>query len=319
MNRVTQSVLDGDANVIETIAPDPATGGAGDAGTTTFDTFDLDNEKTSETRPNGPTTSFVYNGLGDMVQETQPAPGVGEAAPVWSYQFDADSELTQETNPLGLTQTSTFNGLGQMTGQTSFAGQETDWTYDASGDTLNSTLVAAAGSGLSNETTTNTWDALGREISTEDPTGGTTTMGYNLTGAMTSLEDPDGNLTSWTVDAWNRPVSETNPAGFTETFAYDANSNLVKQVDFNGQERDFVFNGLNQETAETWMNGTTVVNTIATAYNADGQVASTGDNFSAYAFGYDGQGNVTSVDNSGTPGAPHVVLTSQYSTQDERT
>jgi YD repeat-containing protein len=63
----------------------------------------------------------------------------------------------------------------------------------------------------------------------------------------------------------------------------------------------------------------TVLNTISTAYNADGQVTSTGDNYSDYAFGYDGQGNATSVDNAGTPEAPHVVLTSQYNAQGERT
>ena len=89
--------------------------------------------------------------------------------------------------------------------------------------------------------------------------------------------------------------------------------------DFNGQERDFVYNDLNQETAEKWMSSSTVLNTISTAYNADGQVVSTGDNYSDYAFGYDGQGNATSLDNSGTPGAPHVVLTSQFNAQGERT
>jgi hypothetical protein len=67
------------------------------------------------------------------------------------------------------------------------------------------------------------------------------------------------------------------------------------------------------------MNGTTVVNTIATAYNADGEFTSTGDNYSNYAFAYSGQGQVTSVDNAGTPGAPHVVLNSQYDTQGDRT
>jgi len=53
-------------------------------------------------------------------------------------------------------------------------------------------------------------------------------------------------------------------------------------------------------------------NTIATAYNADGSIASIGDNFSHYAYTYNGQGEVASVDNAGTPGVPHVVLSSGY-------
>ncbi|OYV83355.1 MAG: hypothetical protein B7Z73_16075, partial [Planctomycetia bacterium 21-64-5] len=54
------------------------------------------------------------------------------------------------------------------------------------------------------------------------------------------------------------------------------------------------------------------VDTIATAYNADGQIVSIGDNYSHYAYTYDGQGNVASVDNAGTPGVPDVLLSSQY-------
>ncbi|HEX7379174.1 MAG TPA: Ig-like domain-containing protein, partial [Pirellulales bacterium] len=117
MQRVTQFVPDGDGNVIQTIAPNLTTGGAGDASTTTYATYNLDNEKTSETTPlpsgatGTATTSWQYNDLGQMTQETQPVPAVGETAPVWKYQVDADNELLQVTNPLGLTQTSTFNGL----------------------------------------------------------------------------------------------------------------------------------------------------------------------------------------------------------------
>jgi hypothetical protein len=46
---------------------------------------------------------------------------------------------------------------------------------------------------------------------------------------------------------------------------------------------------LHRLTTENWMSGSTVVNTIATAYNVDGEVTSTGDNYSNYAFAYSGQ------------------------------
>ena len=52
--------------------------------------------------------------------------------------------------------------------------------------------------------------------------------------------------------------------------------------------------------------------TDVTAYNADRQIASIADNYSHYAYTYDGQGNVASVDNAGTPGVPDVLLSSQY-------
>ncbi|HEX7446321.1 MAG TPA: hypothetical protein VF306_02180 [Pirellulales bacterium] len=75
---------------------------------------------------------------------------------------------------------------------------------------------------------------------------------------------------------------------------------------------------LNRTTTE-WMQGSTVVNTIATAYNANGEVTSAGDSYSNYAFGYDGQGHLSSVDNSGTPGVPDVVLSSHFDDQGDRT
>jgi RHS repeat-associated protein len=313
MNRVTQLVRDGDSNVIQTIAPNPATGGAGDASTTTYDTFDLDNEKLSETTPNGATTSWQRDDLGRTTTTTQPVPEPGEAAPVWQDFYNADSELTQEIDPLGRSQTTTLDGMGRAIGQTAFTGVQTAWTYNNLSEILTTTL----GTGTLAETSTNTWDALGRKTAVQDANG-TTQMAFDLAGRMTSLADSDSNQTVWVRDNLGRVTSEQNPSG-TATFSYDTNSNLTKEVDRLGQERDFVFDDLNRETAEKWMSGSTVVNTIATAYNADGEVTSTGDNYSNYAFAYSGQGKVTSVDDAGTPGAPHVALASQYDTQGDRT
>ena len=47
-------------------------------------------------------------------------------------------------------------------------------------------------------------------------------------------------------------------------------------------------------------------------YDADGQLTSESDPNSAYGLTYNGEGNVTKVDNAGTPGAPHLVLTYAY-------
>jgi hypothetical protein len=43
------------------------------------------------------------------------------------------------------------------------------------------------------------------------------------------------------------------------------------------------------------------------------------DSNSAHAFSYNGDGNVTSTDNYGTPNIPHVVLTSGFDAAGERT
>jgi RHS repeat-associated protein len=76
--------------------------------------------------------------------------------------------------------------------------------------------------------------------------------------------------------------------------------------------RDFVYNNDQQLTAENWMSGSTIVATMAYGYDLAGQLTSASDANSAYAFAYNGDGRVTSVDNAGTPNVPHVVLTGTY-------
>ena len=73
--------------------------------------------------------------------------------------------------------------------------------------------------------------------------------------------------------------------------------------------RDFVYDNLHRLTAENWMSGNTVVAAMNYAYDAANQLLTASDPNSAYAFGYNGDGNVTSVDNNGTPNVPDVVLT----------
>ncbi|MGH9208439.1 MAG: hypothetical protein ACRD1G_18110, partial [Acidimicrobiales bacterium] len=67
------------------------------------------------------------------------------------------------------------------------------------------------------------------------------------------------------------------------------------------------------------MNGGNVVRTISFAYNADNELTSASDPDSSYAFTRDNLGRVTSLDNSGTPNIPHVVLASQFDAMNDRT
>ncbi|HVC94815.1 MAG TPA: hypothetical protein VND64_14045 [Pirellulales bacterium] len=67
------------------------------------------------------------------------------------------------------------------------------------------------------------------------------------------------------------------------------------------------------------MSGGTAIYTIAYAYNADNAVTSASDPDSSYAFTRDNLGRVTSLDNSGTPNMPDVVLSSQYDAMGDRT
>ncbi|MBI3838783.1 MAG: hypothetical protein HY288_12730, partial [Planctomycetia bacterium] len=90
-------------------------------------------------------------------------------------------------------------------------------------------------------------------------------------------------------------------------------------VDRNGHARQFDYDHLNRETAERWFGPNSPAqllyidnmsydlgNELLT--NADMNSSPTNTPISSYAYGYDGLGRLTSTDNAGTPGAPHVVL-----------
>jgi RHS repeat-associated protein len=257
IQRVTQWVHDGDGNVIQTIAPNLATGGPGDASTTTYDTYDLDGEKTSETTPlpvgaSGSTTvTWQYNDLGDVTQETGPAPASGQPAPITSWAYNPDEQVTSETQTgsgtgqPSVTETATFDGLGRETSTTSFAGVNQQFGYDV----LSNLVTTTDASG----TVTNTFDALGREVKTVDQNGGTTQMGYDLLGNMTSLVDAYGNKTSFQFDGLNRETSDTNQLGASDTFQYNNNGQVTQEVDKDGHTRVFQYDDLGQQTAEGWI------------------------------------------------------------------
>ncbi|MGH7192536.1 MAG: hypothetical protein ACREJM_03270, partial [Candidatus Saccharimonadales bacterium] len=267
------------------------------------------------TTPNGGKTTEILDDLNRVIETDQPVPGVGQTAPVWKFTLDLDNELTKELDPTGRTQTDTFDGMGRETNDVSFTGVNTATAYN----NLSEATSVTVGTGSAAETTTNTWDALGRKTKIQDAMLGTTQMAFDLDGLMTSLTDSDSNTTSWVRDNLERVTSEKNQLGYSRSYVWDAANNLTQETDRDSRVRNFSVDHLSRTTAEQWMQGGTVVNTIATAYNADGEVTSAGDSFSNYSLAYDGQGHLASVDNAGTPGVPDVGLAAQFDGQGDRT
>jgi len=245
LNRVTQYRYNGDGLQTQVILPNPATGGAGDATTTTTDQFDLNGNLIAETNSAGATTQFFYDGLDNKVKEIEPAPWPGMPAPVTTWTYDAHSELVQTTDPMGLTSTSTLDGLGRTVASTSFTGQTTQYAYDVLSNLVST--VDAAGT-----TTSSTFDALSRRTSSTDGNGATTFFTWDLNNNQTSLTDSDGNQTVWDFNGLDQVTSETSSLG-TRSFQYDQNGNVVQEVDRNGRARQWKYDNLNQQTAEQWM------------------------------------------------------------------
>ena len=157
-------------------------------------------------------------------------------------------------------------------------------------------------------------DAFGRVVSETDPRSAVTAFAYDAEGSRTALTDAEGNATTWAYDGIGRVVSETNPLGDARRFEYDGAGNLAMRTDRLGRAVAFDYDAAGRTTAETWLgpDGTSVVNAISAAYDADGRAVAVSDDFAAYAYGYDGRGRLATVDTLGTPGMPRVVLTAEY-------
>jgi RHS repeat-associated protein len=104
--------------------------------------------------------------------------------------------------------------------------------------------------------------------------------------------------------------------GYPTTYAYNSANELTSTTDADGRTIDYGYDAAGRKTSETWVNG----NYTATyGYNADSELTSASDPFSSYTYTYDALGDVTNVDNAGTPGVPHVALSYGYDSFGNRT
>src|SRR5262249_2583372 len=129
---------------------------------------------------------------------------------------------------------------------------------------------------------------------------------------LASLTDPAGNTTTFGYDKANRQVTEADPLGKVTHYGYDPDGNRTQIIDRNGRKRTFEFDNTNMLAHELWWDGTTLVRTISYSYDMAGNVLAESDPDSSYKFTYDALNRLTSVDNAGSPGMPHVILTYAY-------
>jgi RHS repeat-associated protein len=226
--------------------------------------------------------------------------------------YDAVGNLIRQTDELGRTSTYTYNSRNWLTSITDPLNHTSTRTYDAVGNIL-STADALG------HTTTYSYDALNRKVSTTDATGQTTLLSYDLVGNLLSLSDPEQNKTSYTYDALDRQLTDTNPLGLSRTYTYDAVGNQTSMVDRNGRRTTYTYDALDRQTQENWLDATnTAIRTTTRSYDAASQLIAIGDPDSRYAYTYDPAGRLTSVDNTGTPNAPSVILGYTYDAVNNR-
>lgn len=198
------------------------------------------------------------------------------------------------------------------------------------------------------------YDLVGRLIQQTDANGGATEIRYDGNGNVILLRDPAGNITTWVYDALNRISEKRDPfynvgltieealdaldqesgadcsshaaAPHVTLHCYDQEGNRTRSIDRNGRRIDFAYDYAGRLTEEVWYGQSQdLLRTITFSYDVIGNLVTTSDPDSSYTFRYDTLNRVTSIDNDGSPGVPHVVLNYEYDklgnvvrTQDDR-
>ncbi|NLS94971.1 MAG: tandem-95 repeat protein, partial [Planctomycetaceae bacterium] len=288
LGRTTTCQYDALGQLLQTTRPDPD--GAGPlAAPVTGSTYDAAGNVSSTTDANGQVTYYQYDARHRLIRTTEPDPdGAGPlTSPVTEYEYDAAGRLTAVIDPLGETTSFTYDDLGRRVSMTlpdpdgagPLTAPQYTYTYDDADNRLSETDAEG-------NVTQYEYDARNRLVRTIDANGDDTVYTYDDAGNMLTLTDPVGNTTTWVYDNLNRVVQETNELDYSRYYAYDAAGRLVEYTDRLGRVTQYEYDGLGRLTEERWLDGETVVRTVAFTYDAAGQLLSVDDSEADYDYVY---------------------------------
>ena len=141
-----------------------------------------------------------------------------------------------------------------------------------------------------NNTTSYTYNSLGKVLTVTDAEYNVTSYTYNLLGQMTSLTDPEGNATAWTYDSMGRVVSETNEKNAVRYYQYDDLGRLIQTTDRNGRVIQYEYDYLGRQTAEKWLDSNNaVIGSIEYTFDGNNNLLTVTDSISGtnYEYRYD--------------------------------
>jgi|GEM_PF-1200055 len=290
LGRVTQYEVDGGGRILKTIHPD---------GTFESWSYDENGRELTYTDTVGNTSSKLYDDGGRLIKE------IDELGHAISHIYDEVGNRIKTVDQAGNTTHYEYDNLGQLLVEQFPLGGVTQYTWDPNGNRLSV-------KDPNNRLTQYQYDIDDRLIKSIDALGGGTEFGFDAVGNRVSVKDPGGNVTTFSYDTRNRQVEIHDPLGGVISHLYDGVGNITQTISRRGLIKQFSYSPINEVLEEKWIDSGSTVRTKQYSYNAVGSVLSEGDGVSAYAYQYDNLDRLVSVDNFGTPGVPHTVLTKQY-------
>lgn len=286
-------------------------------------------------------TQYVYDKLGNVTKmytglhapltissSGSVSSGGDSSYSVTQYAYDRYSRLVKQTDPMGTQETYTYDLNGNLTVKKDRRSVTTKNTFDAMGRITRS--VANADylqfyytstnqlweAKTREETTTYTYDELGRLISEKTPHA-TKTFTYNIGDLRTSFTVADDTTTylnnTYTYDKVGR-LKTVNGSGAQATYAYDANGNLSSTTYNNNTTATYTYNSGNLPTQVQNKKGSTLLSRYSYTYGLDGNQLTKTDNLGrATTYTYDGLNRLTKEVQTGSGSFTNSYVYDDYS------
>ncbi len=255
LNHTTKLTYDKYNNIASVTDP------AGDKSTFTYT---INGKMTSLTDANGNTTTLTYNNLNQLIQV------VDSEGNTTLYAYDKDGNRTMRADANGNATYFAYNFKRQPTMGKNALGGITSLNYTGTGCEFcgGSRYQLAALIDANGNTTSYSYDILGRLINQTDSLGNGIMYSYDPAGNLTTVNKADGATIHYAYDATGRLLTKSYPDGSTTSFTYDAKGNILTAT--------------NNNISYTF------------TYDADGRVASVADHFNDLVnYAYDAVGNKT--------------------------
>ncbi|MFE4603586.1 RHS repeat-associated core domain-containing protein [Kitasatospora indigofera] len=208
-------------------------------------------------------------------------------------EYDPWGHATKVTDALGHSVSTTYDADGNRTAATDGNGRRTNYSYDFAGRAT--TVTGADGTVVRTD-----YNPDGTVADTVDGAGRTTRFGYDARQRKTSQTDPGDSTTIFTYDAAGNAATVKDPAGQVTTFTYDL-ADLLTSVSYS----DGVTPGVSAISYGAGGQRTAVTDGTGTShwtYDVFGEVVSKTTGAGAVVgYGYDGNGNQTSIAYPGGP------------------
>jgi RHS repeat-associated protein len=244
--------------------------------------YDLQDNLTSVTDPNGNVTSFAYDDFRRMQTQTSPVSGTT------SYSYDAAGNLTSSTDANSIQTTRTYDAANRSLATVSGTGgaqENVTWTYDSPtagnyGQGRLATMTDPSGS------TSYAYERRGllrsesRTIQGDPPYS--LGYGYDKNGNRSLVTYPSGRAVNYTFDFADRPFSATS--GST---TYVASASYAPF----GPETRLAFGNSTNSTTKT----TTYDNRYRPSENKLVKDIDPANPLARYAYSEDAVGNITSI------------------------